>query len=314
MIFSNKNNSSNQNSSTTKDSFSSEIVALKSRAAGIIGVTVALLLSVIVLFTCTCRINPGYAGVVYNMDGGIEGDTLSQGFHIVAPWKHVTSYPISTETVYYTKGGETEKTDRSINVNTKDGKQVNVSITYSYHMDVETLPRVFEKFRGQKIELIESGYMKNSMYEAVNNVTSQYSLMELVGDKRPDVNTKIFEKFRDSLLPYGIVIETFNLSDVVPDDATAQAIQNVVNAQNELERSKIEKERAEVEAETARIKAKGESDALIIQADGQSAANYKLQQSLTQNVIEQRRIEKWNGELPKIVGGNGIIVGADLIK
>ena len=283
---------------------------------GIIGVSVAFFLCLLVLFFCTCRINPGYAGVVYNMDGGIEGETLAQGFHVVAPWKHVTSYPISTETVYYTKGNENEKADHSINVNTKDGKQVNVSVTYTYHMDVEALPKVFEKFRGQKIEVIESGYMKNSMFEAVNNVTSQYSLMELVGDKRPDVNSKIFEKFRDSLSAYGIIIETFNLSDVVPDEATAQAIQNVVNAQNELERSKIEKERAEVEAETARIKAKGESDALIIQAEGQSNANYKLQNSLSQNVIEQRRIDKWNGELPKIVGGkeNGIIVGNDLIK
>ena len=117
-----------------------------------------------------------------------------------------------------------------------------------------------------------------------------------------------------SLAPYGIIIETFNLSDVVPDSATAEAIQRVVNAQNQLEQAKIEKERTEVEAETARIKARGESDALIIQAEGQASANYKLQQSLTQNVIEQRRIEKWNGELPKIVGGNGIIVGADLIK
>ena len=284
------------------------------RAVGIVGVTIAFFLCVAIVFFCTCRINPGYARVIYNMDGGIEGETLTQGFHIVAPWKHVTSYPISTETVYYTKGNEND--DRSINVNTKDGKQVNVSITYAYHMDVESLPKVFEKFRGQNIDVIESGYMKNAMFEAVNNVTSQYSLMELVGDKRPDVNSKIFKKFHDNLVPYGIVIETFNLSDVVPDEATAQAIQNVVNAQNELERSKIERERAEVEAETARIKAKGESDAFIIQAEGQSSANYKLQQSLSQNVIEQRRIEKWNGELPKIVGGNenGIIVGGDLIK
>lgn len=309
-----KFNGSKSDGQSILDVYKETCAASKSRITGIVGISVGLLFAVIILFTCTSRIDPGYAGVIYNMDGGIEGETLNQGFHIIAPWKHVTSYPVSTETVYYTKGGEGEKTDRSINVNTKDGKQVNVSVTYAYHMDVEMLPSVFEKFRGQKIEVIEAGYMKNSMFEAVNNVTSQYSLMELVGDKRPEVNNKIFEAFRMSLAPYGIIIETFNLSDVVPDSATAEAIQRVVNAQNQLEQAKIEKERTEVEAETARIKARGESDALIIQAEGQASANYKLQQSLTQNVIEQRRIEKWNGELPKIVGGNGIIVGADLIK
>lgn len=92
-----------------------------------------------------------------------------------------------------------------------------------------------------------------------------------------------------SLAPYGIIIKTFNLSDVVPDSATAEAIQRVVNAQNQLEQAKIEKERTEVEAETARIKARVESDALIIQAEGQTSTNYRLQQSLTQNVIDQRR-------------------------
>ena len=231
----------------------------------------------------------------------------------------MTEYPVSTETVYYTKGNpdaenKEDRTDRSINVNTKDGKQVNVSITYTYHMDPMALPTVFEKFRGQKISIIESGYMKNAMFEAVNNVTSQYSLMELVGDKRPEVNQKIYEMFRDSLSPYGIVIETFNLSDVVPDSATAEAIQNVVNAQNLLGQARIEKERAEVEAEKARVTAKGEADAAIIKADGQAQANAKLQQSLTPMIIEQNRIEKWNGELPKIVGSDGVIVGSDLVK
>ena len=290
------------------------------KGLGIGGITVALFFLVVVSFFCINRIGPGYAGVVYNMDGGIEDTTLSQGFHFVAPWKHVSEYPISTETVYYTKNkvdgnDDDKKVDKSVNVSTKDGKQVNVSITYAYHMDVDALPTVFAKFRGQNIESIESGYMKNAMYEALNNVTSQYSLMELVGDKRPEINQKIFEMFRDELADYGIVIETLNLSDVVPDEATANAIQNVVNAQNALEQAKIEKQQAEVEAEKARVAAKGKADAALIEAEGQAQANEKLQQSLTPGVLQQRAIDKWSGELPKISGNNGgFILGADFLK
>jgi regulator of protease activity HflC (stomatin/prohibitin superfamily) len=157
--------------------------------------------------------------------------------------------------------------------------------------------------------------MKNAMYEALNNITSQYSLMELVGDKRPEINQKIFEAFRNDLEEYGIVIETFNLSDVVPDEATATAIQNVVNAQNELQRAKIEKEQAEVEAEKARVAAKGKADAALIEAEGQAQANAKLQESLTENVLRQRAIEKWSGNLPQVNGNNGgFILGADFLK
>lgn len=293
---------------------------MENKGLGLTGILVIMGIALAGMLMCITRIGPGYAGVIYNMDGGIEDETLSQGFHVVAPWKHVSEYPISTETVYYTKNSvdgddKDKKTDRSVNVNTKDGKQVNVSVTYAYHMDVEKLPTVYAKFRGQDIKAIESGYMKNALYEALNNVTSQYSLMELVGDKRPEINQKIFETFRDDLSDYGIVIETFNLSDVVPDEATATAIQNVVNAQNALQQAKIEKQQAEVEAEKARVAAKGKADAALIEAEGQAKANEKLQQSLTSGVLQQRAIEKWNGELPKI-GGNsgGFILGADFLK
>ena len=207
--------------------------------------------------------------------------------------------------MYYTKSNDDgEQVDNSINVNTRDGKQVNVSVTYAYHMDEAMLPSVFEKFRGQKASAIEAGYMKNEMYQAINEVTSQYSLMELVGNKRPQINEEILRKFRSSLEQYGIIIETFNLSDVVPDEQTKTAIQAVVDAQNALEKAKVEKEQAEVEAEKARVAAKGKADAEIIEAEGTANANAKLQQSLTPLIVEQRKLEKWDGKLPGIVAGN----------
>ena len=273
---------------------------------GSFGITIVAGVIAIGGFMCTYKVDPGYAGVIYNMDGGIETETLGQGFHVVAPWKKVIEYPVSTKTVYYTKSNDDgdEKKDNSINVNTKDGKQVNVSVTYAYHMDEVQLPSVFEKFRGQKSEVIEAGYMKNEMYQAINEITSQYSLMELVGDKRPQINEAILNKFRNSLEPYGIVIETFNLSDVVPDEQTKDAIQAVVNAQNALEKAKVEKEQAEVDAEKARVAAKGKADAELIEAEGTAAANAKLQESLTPLIVEQRKLDKWDGKLPGIVAGN----------
>ena len=277
-----------------------------SKIVGSIGIGFVFIVLLIFGYSCTYKVDPGYAGVIYSMDGGIENETLGQGFHVVAPWKKVIEYPVSTETVYYTKNNDDgdEKKDNSINVNTKDGKQVNVSVTYAYHMDEVQLPSVFEKFRGQKSEVIEAGYMKNEMYQAINEITSQYSLMELVGDKRPQINEAILDKFRNSLEPYGIVIETFNLSDVVPDEQTKEAMQAVVNAQNALEKAKVEKEQAEVDAEKARVAAKGKADAELIEAEGTAAANAKLQESLTPLIVEQRKLDKWDGKLPGIVAGD----------
>ena len=280
---------------------------------GTFGIGIAIFVTATLGFMSTYKIAPGYAGVIYNMDGGVEENVLPQGYHVVAPWKKVIEYPISTETVYYTKSSDgkddNDKEDSSINVNTKDGKQVNVSVTYSFHMDAENLPAVFTKFRGRSTEEIEAGYVKNEMYQALNEVTSQYSLMDLVGDKRPEINAKVFEKFRNSLSEFGIIIETFNLSDVVPDEQTKEAIQKVVNAQNVYEQAKIEKQTAEVEAEKVRITAQGKADAAVIEATGQATANEKLQQSLSDNIIKQRTIEKWDGKLPQyqLNDGNALL-------
>ena len=48
-----------------------------------------MIVGAFLLILCTEKIPAGYVGVVYNMSGGIEGETLSQGFKIVAPTKKV---------------------------------------------------------------------------------------------------------------------------------------------------------------------------------------------------------------------------------
>lgn len=271
---------------------------------GTIGVSIAFVVILVLGFMCTYRIGPGFAGVIYNANGGVQEDTLGQGWHVVFPWQSVIEYPVSTETVSYSKGnGDKDSKDTSINVNTKDGKQVNVDVNYTYRMDQNLLPQIFTNFRGRKYTEIENTIMKNAMYQAVNEVTSQYNLMELVSDKRPEVNNKIFNKYKDALAGDGIILETFNLSDIKPDEATEQAIQNVVNAQNALAQSKIEKEKAEVEAEKLRVAAKGKADATLIEAEGQAAANEKLRESLSPEVIQYNQIQKWNGTLPQYMLG-----------
>jgi len=47
-----------------------------------VGVSAVVLLSGFAM--STTKINPGHAGIVYNVSGGLEEITLSQGWHIVA--------------------------------------------------------------------------------------------------------------------------------------------------------------------------------------------------------------------------------------
>lgn len=54
---------------------------------GAIVLAVVLFGGVILGLMCTERIPAGYVGVVYNMNGGVDGEVLQQGWHLVSPTK-----------------------------------------------------------------------------------------------------------------------------------------------------------------------------------------------------------------------------------
>jgi regulator of protease activity HflC (stomatin/prohibitin superfamily) len=172
-------------------------------------------------------------------------------------------------------------------------------------MSQDKLPHIFTKFRGMKADDIELGFMKNELYRVVNDITSQYAMMDLVGDKRPEINQKIFMTYKETLASDGIEIETCNLSRIEPDEATLQAIQAVVNAQNSLRQAEVQKQQAEIDAQKQRIAAQGTADSALIAAEGQAKANAKLQQSLTPEIVQFEWIKKWDGVLPQTQLGTG---------
>ena len=67
----------------------------------------------------------------------------------------------------------------------------------------------------------------------------------------------------------------------------------------------INQEKQNIENETAIEKAKAEATVKKEEAQGIADANAIVQQSITDGVLQQKIIDKWNGELPKYVGGEG---------
>ena len=277
---------------------------IRKKVLGSFGIVVGVVIAIIFAFNCVYKIAPGMAGVQYSIDGGIVSETLGQGYHVVWPWRKVVEYPVSTEVVYYNvaKDGaqsSNEEKDNGIDISTKDGKTVHVSVTYAFHMDEEKLPEVFTKFRGQSIEKIEAGYMKSELLRCINEVTAKYNLMDVVGEQRQAINNEVFQRLKESLGEFGVVVETLNISDAKPDTATAEAIQKVIDSQNALQKAKIDYEAAKIEAERKKAIARGNADATYIEAEGIAKANEMLSKTLTSEVLEQHKIDKWDGKLPQ---------------
>ena len=92
---------------------------------GKIGAFFLAIVMVVGLFGCVIcleQIPAGYVGVVYNMNGGVDGEVLTQGWHLVAPSKRVTEYSIGLEQSYLTADEQGDsKHDESFKVPTSDG-------------------------------------------------------------------------------------------------------------------------------------------------------------------------------------------------
>lgn len=300
---------------------------------GFIGAVILAVLIVVALMLgvmCTQRIPTGYVGVVYNMNGGVDGEVLQQGWHMVSPTKKVTTYSIGIEQSYLTaeEKGDSPK-DESFSIPTSDGKTVKVNLEFSYRFDEERVAETFTMFKGKSGEEIKNTFIKPKIIAWTQEVSANYPVTDIFGDKRTAINAELDVYLREKFNPYGIIIDTVNFTDISVDDETAAAIQKKVNAQQELELANIEaetakiqankdrevarvqaekdKEVAQIAAEKAIIEAEAEAEALRIAAEAEAEANREIASSLTPELIEKIKYEQWNGQMPKVTGGSNII-------
>lgn len=64
---------------------------MKKGKLGAILLALVLIIGLVCCVVCLEKIPAGYVGVVYNMNGGVDGEVLEQGWHLVAPTKKVTN-------------------------------------------------------------------------------------------------------------------------------------------------------------------------------------------------------------------------------
>lgn len=290
-----------------------------------------MVVGVILCVMCIERVPTGYVGVVYNMNGGVDGEVLMQGWHLVSPTKKVTTYSIGIEQSYLTEASKGDsKDDESFSTPTADGKSLKVDLEFSYKFDESRITETFTRFKGQSGSNVKNTFIKPKMIAWTQEVTAKYPVTDVFGDKRQELNDALDVYLKTKFEPYGIIIDTVNFTNISTDSETQAAIQKKVTAQQELELAEIEaktakiqaekdkevaliaaqqdKEKAEIEAEKLRIEAEGKADAQKIAAEAEAEANKEIAQSLTPELIEKIKYERWNGEVPQVQGSGATII------
>jgi regulator of protease activity HflC (stomatin/prohibitin superfamily) len=260
----------------------------------VLGVTLLILVLVAVgIVTCTERIPTGYVGVVYNMNGGVQGETLTQGFHIVSPTKHVKQFSVGNEQLVLSKDKrEGSPDDDSFLVSTSDNANIRISFQMSYRYDESTVIDTYKKFKGMDGEQIVNSRVKTIVKSRVSEVTSKYTMMDIYSGNRGKINADITSFLAKDLHDeFGIEVIDATIIDVHPDKQLEKAIKERVTAMQKKQQAEAEQATAKVEAETAVITAKGQADAAIEKARGEAESNRLIAESITQPLIDMKNAD-----------------------
>lgn len=257
-----------------------------------------LLVALIVTPLFLEKISAGHVGVVYKPGSGVQERTLEDKWHLVSPFDKITEYPIRLQTV----------DAKNMTLATADGKNVELDFSYSYAVSAEKVVPIFNKFGPVKVEDIEKTYLKKRLFDAARNVISQYTVLELYGEKSGEAQASIKKVYTENVAKIGFIVDEVTLGAPKPDANTQAAIDARVNAAQELDRKKTELEIAKAEAERKRAEAQGIADSELIKAEGAAKANKALQVSITPELIQYEIAKKWNGAQPLVTGSGGQII------
>jgi regulator of protease activity HflC (stomatin/prohibitin superfamily) len=249
-------------------------------------VGLALIIGVAITTLFIERIPNGYVGVVYSPNGGVQEETLGQGWHLVGLFDKITKYPVRMQTVEY----------NDIQVATSDGKNITMDFAYNYSIQPDKVVDLFNKFGPVTVSEIEKTYLRTRLWDAGRKAIAKYSVIDTYGQKSATAAFDVQEIYSEDIQDLGFIVDDLTLGVPKPDKATQEAIDARVNASQELERKQTELKIAEAEADKKRIEAQAISD-----------YNKIIRESMTSEVIQYMWIQKWDGKMPRATGSNQLI-------
>ena len=225
--------------------------------------------------------------------GGVEG--TCHGWVFYNPFTtSIFTYPTYIQ----------RKTYAPFNVNARDASIFSIDPTIASRINPDKACDIFTKYR-VGIRELEEGYIRTCIYEAYRTCANQYSSDSLMSS-RANFESDVRRRLEASLMAEGFIVEEFT-SQITPP----QALEQMINEKNMAIQSSLKAENKVKEAEAnAKIKiaeAQGEAEAMRIKADGEAYYNRTISASLSPMIVQEDWIEKWNGEVPTVVGSGGML-------
>lgn len=193
-------------------------------------------------------------------------------------------------------------------IDIKDQELTIEAMTYSSDAQVMNIALTVQyRFLGDKAMDIVNNYgtaealtsrITSVVTEAPKAVLANRTAMEIIANRgaiTPEVQTAVTEAIGEQ---YPVVITKVAISNIDFSDAFEQAVEEkMVAEQNKL--------KADYENEKKIASAEADAKAKIMAAEAEAKANELLEKSLTDKILQEMYIDKWNGQLPNTMLGEG---------
>jgi len=274
-----------------------------------------LILCASLLLVACDKVPTGNVGVkVYLLgsDKGVDSEILTPGRYWIGFNQELYLFPTFTQTYTWEKYYHQE-----INFQTVEGLEVSSDVGIIYHVDPNKVTEIFQKYR-KGIDEITDTYLRNIVRDSLMRQSSVLPIETVYGKGKADLILAVQEDVTQQVKDIGIVIEKIyfagelRLPSAVTDSISSkiQATQIAQQRQNEVATAKAEADKA-IEA------ARGDAESLRLRTEAEANAIRIKGAALAQNpkVIELEAINKWDGSVPQIMGGDTVpFINLDLKK
>lgn len=255
---------------------------------------------ILVLGSCFTVVPTGSSGVAMTL-GKVSDKPLSEGLHFKAPLIQqvvIVSNKIQVQEV-------------NANSVSKDLQAVQSVIAVNFKVANNYSCSIYQNIGPNYQEIV----FLPAVQESVKSVSAKYTAEQLI-TMRPQVGEEIKQTLEEKVAEYGIIVEKFNIVDFEFSAEFNSAIEAKQVAEQNLIKTKTEQEEqlviAKTEAEKKKLTAEAEAEAIRIKSEAQAKANETINASLSSNLIEYEKIEKWDGKLPLSTGGTAILDVSDI--
>lgn len=244
------------------------------------------------LTLCVVYVPSNNVGICWSAFSGTSSKTLNEGITFKSPIDKVFLIPTTVE----------ERSIKNVNVQTKDAQFVKAEVNVKFRVNQKDAFKVYKRYT--TLDNLKQNIISNYAQKSIETVVTQYNVIDTLGAKKNEIYSLATKDLQNMLKDEGVELVQLTIKDMNAGDEIEKAIADEAVAKKRVET-----------AEQNRLKAKKDAETKVVNAKAEADANKILEKQLTNKILIQQWIKKWNGEVPKVSGDSKPMINIqDLMK